>query len=76
MRQENSPSTRLGAAYEAVLDLSFAVLASRGWRCTSADGHHAQSLEAASAHAGVTESVFAHQLTHENPVLRPTGADR
>lgn len=57
-RKENSASTRLGAAYDAILNLSFAVLASKGWRCTSADGHHAQTLEAACAYAGVTQSVF------------------
>ena len=57
-REENSASTRLGAAYDAMLNLSLAVLASKGWRCTSADGHHAQALEAACAYAGVTQSVF------------------
>lgn len=34
------------------------MLASRGWRCTSADGHHAQALEAACAYAEVTQGVF------------------
>ena len=58
LRKENSASTRLGAAYDAMLNLSLAVLASKGWRCTSADGHHAQALEAACAYAGVTQSVF------------------
>jgi hypothetical protein len=58
LRKENSPSTRLGAAYDAILNLSLAVLASKGWRCTSADGHHAQALEAACAYAGVTQTVF------------------
>lgn len=57
-RAENSPSTRMGAAYDAVLTLSLAVIANHGWRCTSADGHHAQALEAACAYAGVTLSVF------------------
>ena len=57
-RKENSPTTRLGAAYDAVLNLSFAVLASKGWRCTSDHGHHAQALEAAASYANITESVF------------------
>jgi hypothetical protein len=48
MNTDNSTSTRLGAAYDTVFNLSLAVLCSRGWRCTSADGHHAQGLEAAS----------------------------
>lgn len=57
-RAANSNSTRLGAAYDAVLNLSFAVLLIEGWRCTSANGHHAEALEAAAAIVGVTESVF------------------
>ncbi len=57
-RKDNSASTRLNAAYDAVLNLSLAVLASRGWRCTSAHGHHAQALEAACAYAGLGQSVF------------------
>lgn len=57
-RKENSRTTRLGAAYDAVLNLSFAVLATKGWRCTSGDGHHAQALEAAASYANVTDSVF------------------
>ena len=58
MNKENSTSTRLGAAYDSVLNLSLAVLASQGWRCTSADGHHMQALEAACAYAGTTQAVF------------------
>jgi hypothetical protein len=57
-RVENSASTRLGAAYDSVLNLCFAVLGSKGWRCTSADGHHAQALEAGAAYAGVTEGTL------------------
>lgn len=57
-REANSRSTRLGAAYDAVLNLSFAVLLHQGWRCTSANGHHAEALEAAAAYVGVTEAVF------------------
>jgi hypothetical protein len=57
-RKENSRTTRLGAAYDAVLNLSFAVLAIKGWRCTSDNGHHAQALEAAASYAQVTDSVF------------------
>lgn len=57
-REANSRSTRLGAAYDAVLNLSFAVLLYQGWRCTSANGHHAEALEAAAAYVGVTEAVF------------------
>lgn len=58
MNPANSPSTRLGAAYDSVFNLSLAVLLSRGWRCGSADGHHTQTLEASCAYAGVTETVF------------------
>lgn len=58
MNPTNSPSTRLGAAYDSVFNLSLAVLLSKGWRCGAADGHHAQALEAACAYAGVTEPVF------------------
>lgn len=57
-RKANSASTRLGAAYDAVFNLSLAVLCKNGWRCTAADGHHAQALEAACAYAGVATSVF------------------
>lgn len=53
-----STSTRLGAAYDAMLDLSLAVLNSKGWRVTSAPGHHAQTLEAACAYAGAGDSLF------------------
>jgi hypothetical protein len=58
MNAENSNSTRLGAAYDAVLNLSLAVLSSRGWRATAADGHHKQSLEAAYALAALSTSAF------------------
>ncbi|WP_124078274.1 hypothetical protein [Pigmentiphaga humi] len=58
LNQDNSTSTRLGAAYDSVLNLSLAVLSSRGWRCTAADGHHVQALEAACSYIGVTQSVF------------------
>jgi hypothetical protein len=58
LNADNSTSTRLSAAYDSVFNLSLAVLASRGWRCTAADGHHAQTLEAACGFAGVTEAVF------------------
>lgn len=57
-RKANSASTRLGAAYDSVFNLSLAVLCKKGWRCTAADGHHAQALEAACAYAGITASVF------------------
>lgn len=57
-RKANSASTRVGAAYDAVFNLSLAVLCKNGWRCTAADGHHAQALEAACAYAGVAASVF------------------
>lgn len=57
-RQANSPSTRLGAAYDSVFNLSLAVLCKKGWRCTSAEGHHAQALEAACAYAGIGTQVF------------------
>ena len=56
-RKANSASTRLGAAYDAVFNLSLAVLCRNGWRCTAADGHHAQALEAACAYAGIGSSV-------------------
>ena len=58
LNKDNSTSTRLGAAYDSVFNLSLAVLASHGWRCTSADGHHMQALEAACAYAGTTLAVF------------------
>ncbi|MFT3816398.1 MAG: hypothetical protein QM750_02000 [Rubrivivax sp.] len=58
LNNDNSTSTRLGAAYDAVFNLSLAVLASQGWRCTSADGHHVQALEAACACAGATQAAF------------------
>lgn len=58
LRAENSSTTRLGAAYDAILNLSFALLCSKGWRCTSADGHHVQALEAACAYAGLSSNVF------------------
>jgi hypothetical protein len=58
MNADNSTSTRLGAAYDTVFNLSLAVLCSRGWRCTAADGHHAQGLEAACALVGVRDPVF------------------
>ncbi|HEY0822980.1 MAG TPA: hypothetical protein VGD76_04270 [Ramlibacter sp.] len=57
-REANSASTRVGAAYDAVFNLSLAVLCKEGWRATAAEGHHAQALEAACAYAGVTASVF------------------
>jgi hypothetical protein len=56
-RKANSASTRLGAAYDSVFNLSLAVLCKHGWRCTAAEGHHVQALEAACAYAGITASV-------------------
>ncbi|WP_454690876.1 hypothetical protein [Achromobacter aloeverae] len=55
---DNSTSTRLGAAYDAVFNLSLAVLSAHGWRCTSANGHHVQALEAACAYAGAGQRMF------------------
>jgi len=57
-RPANSTTTRLGAAYDAILNLSLAVVSSRGWRAGGAEGHHVQTLEAACAYAGVTQAVF------------------
>lgn len=57
-RTSNSPSTRLGAAYDSVFNLSLAVLCKHGWRSTAAEGHHAQSLEAASALCGIGQALF------------------
>lgn len=57
-KQDNSTSTRLGAAYDAVFNLSLAILAAEGWRVGSADGHHAQALEAACAYAGIGDGAF------------------
>ena len=57
-RKANSASTRVGAAYDAVFNLSLAVLCRNGWRCTAAEGHHAQALEAACAYAGLASSAF------------------
>lgn len=56
-RKANSASTRLGAAYDSVFNLSLAVLCRNGWRCTAAEGHHVQALEAACACVGITASV-------------------
>lgn len=58
LREENSTTTRLGAAYDAMLNLSFAVLCAKGWRCTSADGHHVQALEASCAYAALPTDTF------------------
>lgn len=33
-------------------------MCSKGWRCTSADGHHVQALEAACAIAGLSTGTF------------------
>lgn len=52
-RKANSASTRVGAAYDSIFNLALAVLCRNGWRCTAADGHHAQALEAACAYAGI-----------------------
>lgn len=57
-RKANSRSTRLGAAYDSVFNLALAVLSKAGWRCTSADGHHAQGLEAACSFCGVGQVLF------------------
>ena len=57
-RKDNSPTTRLGAAYDAMFNLALAVVSANGWRAGSADGHHAQTLEAACSYAGVTEAVY------------------
>jgi hypothetical protein len=48
----------LGTAYDCVLNLSLAVLCSKGWRTTSADGHHKEGLEAACAYAGISVTAF------------------
>jgi len=58
LNPDNSTSTRLGTAYDTVLNLSLAVLCSKGWRTSSADGHHKQSLEAACGYAGISAAVF------------------
>jgi hypothetical protein len=57
-RKANSRSTRLGAAYDSLFNLSLAVVCIEGWRCTSADGHHAQGLEAACAYCRIGQSLF------------------
>lgn len=56
-RQENSRTTRLGAAYDAMLNLSLAVLSKNGWRAGGVEGHHKEALEAACAYAGFTSAV-------------------
>lgn len=33
------------------------MLCKNGWRCTAAEGHHVQALEAACAYVGITASV-------------------
>lgn len=58
LRAENSSTTRLGAAYDAMLNLAFALLCAKGWRCTAADGHHVQALEAACAYAALSQNTF------------------
>ena len=55
---DNSASTRLGAAYDAVFNLGLAVVAANGWRVSAADGHHAQTLEAACAYAQTGTRAF------------------
>ncbi len=57
-RTVNSPSTRLGAAYDSVFNLSLAVLCKQGWRCTAGDGHHVQGLEAASGICAIGQALF------------------
>lgn len=56
-RKANSASTRLGAAYDSIFNLALAILCKNGWRCTAADGHHAQALEAACAYSGIGSAV-------------------
>lgn len=57
-RESNSPTTRIGAAYDAVFNLSLAKVGAEGWRVTSAEGHHAQTLEAACALSEISQSTF------------------
>lgn len=57
-RVANSPSTRLGAAYDSIFNLSLAVLCLHGWRCTAADGHHVQGIEAASGLCAMAQGLF------------------
>jgi hypothetical protein len=49
---KNSNETRLTAAYDSILNFALVVVSARGYRVTSADGHHAQTLEAACACIG------------------------
>jgi hypothetical protein len=58
LNRDNSTSTRLGAAYDAVFNLGLAVVAANGWRAGAADGHHAQTLEAACAYAQTGTRTF------------------
>jgi hypothetical protein len=57
-REANSPTTRLGAAYDAMLNLSLALLCKHGWRSTSAEGHHIAALEVACGYAGIGQTLF------------------
>ena len=41
-----------------MFNFALAVVSAKGWRCRSADDHHAQALEAACAYAGVPDPAF------------------
>jgi hypothetical protein len=51
---KNSNETRLTAAYDAILNFGLVVVSAGGYRVTSAEGHHAQTLEAACARIGAS----------------------
>jgi len=53
-----SLTTRLDAAYDAVLFCCLAVACAQGWRAGSEKGHHVVVLEGAAQAIGLTESRF------------------
>lgn len=57
-RIENSSSTRMDAAYDAVLFCALAVALASRYRVSSKEGHHVVVLEGAARTIGYTESKF------------------
>jgi len=58
LRKENSSSTRMDAAYDAVLFSALAVASASKYRVSSREGHHIVVLEGAARAIGYTESKF------------------
>lgn len=53
-----SNETRLSAAYDAMLNFALVIVTAHGYRITSAEGHHAQTLESACALIGASSGLF------------------